>query len=100
MMDYHIGAAIQCYNFGYGNMKKVLNQTANQYGCTVEDLLIDQTNTDFIEFTNMIKEGDAEYLSHVIRYVDDDNSELSIRYLDENMDIQEVSISFSNQKSL
>lgn len=91
-MNYHIAATIQCYNFGFGNMNKVLKTTAENTGLSVDELLSDQTNIDFTNYTNIINAGDDEYLRHTIRYIKDTGSEMTIKYLDENNNVQESSV--------
>lgn len=79
----NIYMAIQSYNFGSGMMSAVLNKMANNTGKSVEDLKLDFTNLDWIEYAKDAHEnpskyistinwnsyGDGEYLQHVMGYV-------------------------------
>ncbi len=91
-MNYHIGAGIQCYNFGNGNMKKVLNYTAELTGISKEDILSDQNNLDFMNYTDIIKVGDPDYLKHVMRYVENLEDGLNIRYINDSGEIDELHV--------
>lgn len=91
-MNYHIGAGIQCYNFGMGNMSKVLEATASAQDTTITDLLSDQSNLDFTEYTDIIDVGDPNYLQNVVRYMENPEEGFSIKYVDEFGEIQEERI--------
>ena len=82
-MHGHIGAGIQCYNFGCGNMNKVLKKTAEETGLTVSEILNDQQNLSFVDYTNIIEEGDPDYLRHVIRYVENIENGISIKTIND-----------------
>lgn len=97
-MNYHISAGIQCYNFGTGNMEKVLNATAKAEGLSRDELLADQTNLDFTNYTNIIDVGDPSYLQNVIRYIQNPENGFSIKYIDEFGEIQEESIAILPDK--
>lgn len=71
-MNYHISAGLQAYNFGLYNMDTVLNKTAEETGISKEELLADQSNTSFTDYTNIISVGDSNYLSNVVRFNMDD----------------------------
>lgn len=91
-MNFHIGATIQCYNFGVNNMNKVLEKTATESGVSVENLLNDQKNLDFVNYTNIIDAGDPNYLSNVMQYMDEENQRMAIKYLDSDNNVCEVSV--------
>lgn len=99
-MDYHIGAGIQCYNLGVGNMTKILNQTALSTGVSVSDILKDQTNLDFMDYTAMVQCGDPEYLNHVLRYMDSVEDGIDIKYIDEEGEIKEEMVRILPSSSL
>lgn len=82
-MNYHIGAGIQCYNLGVGNMRKVLAQTAFSTGVSIEDILSNQSNLDFMDYTGIVRCGDPEYLNHVLRYMENVEDGIDIKYVDE-----------------
>lgn len=71
-MDYHISAGLQAYNFGVTNMDRVLEETVIQTGQSKEDILSDQANTSFTDYTDIVDVGDKDYLSHVVRFNLDD----------------------------
>ena len=83
--DYNIPMSIQAYNFGIGNMDKVINQLAYVTNDTYDGVVSNRNEIDFMNYTNIINVGDFEYLFHVMRYVD--SSEINISYLDENNNI-------------
>lgn len=89
MMNNHIGASIQCYNFGYSNMMTVLKQTAKENGVEVKDLLNDQQNIDFVRNTNMISVGDPNYLANVMQYTNNLEEGFVLKEIDENGNIIE-----------
>lgn len=91
-MDGHICAGIQCYNLGTGNMIKVLNATASASNTSVEELLSDQNNIEFSEYTNLIDAGDSEYLAHVIRFNENEDEPFVVQMLDENGNVYENSV--------
>lgn len=68
----HIGASIQAYNFGISNMAQVLDYTASKTGVSVNDILADQTNLSFMNYTRIINVGDPDYLIHVLAHTTGD----------------------------
>lgn len=92
-MDYHIAAGIQCYNYGYGNMKKVLDYTVNMTGISKQEILADQTNLDFMKYTNIVQDqGDSNYLMHVLRYVENIEDGLDIQYINADGEIANLHV--------
>lgn len=89
VMSNHIGASIQCYNFGYGNMMKVLKETASQTGVSVDRILEDQENIDFVNYTHIIDAGDPNYLSNVMQYTNSLEEGFVIKEIDANGNIIE-----------
>ena len=83
--DYNIPMSIQAYNFGIGNMDKVINQLAYVTNDTYDGVVANKNDIDYMNYTNIINVGDFEYLYHVMRYVD--SSDINISYLDENNNI-------------
>lgn len=99
-MDYHVLAAIQCYNLGKGNMDAVLAKTMEETGQTREEILSDQENISFYQFTNVIKEGDPKYLSNIFAFLSDYGEVITFKHFGENNEIVEERISiFSNQQT-
>lgn len=98
-MGGHICAGIQCYNLGTGNMNQVLSATANANNTTVDQLLSDQNNIEFSEFTNIIDAGDSEYLAHVIRYNENEDEPFVVQMLDESGNVYENSVTILPSRS-
>lgn len=71
-MNYNIPAALQCYNMGYGNMRKILYQYSLDSGQSVEDILNDCKNIGWLEYRDMIMQGDQEYIEHVLSWIGSD----------------------------
>mgnify|MGYP001076701946 CR=1 FL=1 len=92
-MNYHIGAGIQCYNYGYGNMQQVLDYTAKMTGTSKQEILADQTNLDFMNYTNIVKnQGDSNYLMHVLRYVENIEDGIDIQYINREGEIDNLHV--------
>ena len=70
-MDYNLCAAIQCYNMGYGNMKTILTQYAIDSGKSIEEIL-SSNDLGWLEYRNLINEGDQNYLEHVMSWIGND----------------------------
>lgn len=70
-MDNNIIAAIQCYNYGYGNMKKVLNEYSSQTGKTRKEILNDISDCGWLDCRYVVstKIGDSGYVEHVLRWI-------------------------------
>lgn len=93
-MHYNIPAAIQMYNLGYGNMMyKVLPETSKQTGLSIDELLSDQTNLEFMKYTHIAKCGDPEYINHITWYLEN-SEDIAFKVIDENGEISEISTSF------
>ena len=71
-MNYNALAAIQCYNMGYGNMKKILNSYASEKNKSIDAILSDQYDTGWLNHRNIIENGDQEYIEHVLSWMGDD----------------------------
>lgn len=69
-MNGHIGAGIQCFNFGIGNMQKVMNATSQATGLSIDELLSDQTNMEFRNYTNVVSVGDSSYFINVAKHAE------------------------------
>lgn len=102
-MDHNIIATIQAYNFGVGNMETVLEKAAEALGTTPEEILADQNNLIFLDYRVEIKVGDPNYVENVLRFLQNPEEGISIRYIDENGEKQQETILIQNinsQKSL
>lgn len=102
MVDYHVLAGVQCYNLGVGNMETVLAETARNTGQDVRDILSDQTNTSFVEYTDIPGVGDKDYLSHVFQFLDEDGNVISFKHFDGegNIITEEITVFGQDNKGL
>ncbi len=98
-MDHNITAALQAYNFGVGNMNKVLTKAASEKECTVEDLLRNQADTSYLNYRNIVTVGDPKYVENTLRFIQNPNEEISISYIDENGNPQKTSMIINNEQS-
>ncbi|MDE6292707.1 MAG: transglycosylase SLT domain-containing protein [Bacilli bacterium] len=100
-MNYHVLAAVQCYNLGKGNMDKILELAAKESGLTIEEMLADQENIIFYQFTFTIDKGDPNYLSNVFAFLNDYGEVITFKHFDENNEIvEEVITIFSTQQEI
>ena len=67
---HNIFLALQTYNFGYGNMDDVLDAYMEKTGLTRNEIMEDRTNNGWLEYRNLVDEGDPQYLEHVLSYMD------------------------------
>ena len=67
--NYNIALALQSYNFGPGNMSKVLNNCCESEGLTKGDLKSNFTNPEWMRYRNTISVGDSKYVEHVFSYI-------------------------------
>lgn len=95
-MDYHIMAALQCYNLGYGNMDAVFQKMEAETGQTRDEILSDQTNLSFYDYTYVPGEGDPYYLSHIFQFIDEYGDEITFKHL-QNGEVVEERIRIFNQ---
>ena len=70
-MDGNIIAAIQCYNYGYGNMEKVLKQYSFESGKNIKGILSDISDCGWMDCrTEAVGNvGDKNYIEHVISWI-------------------------------
>lgn len=92
---YNIIAALQGYNFGYGNMEKVLCGYGNDHGLTKSEVLNDYENTDWLEYRSYASGGDKEYVEHVLSYLGND---ISMNVQTPDGELIMVDLSKTNQK--
>lgn len=71
MMNYNTLAAIQCYNMGYGNMKKILTAYSIDCGKNIDQILNDVNDTEWMKYRNIIKVGDQHYIENVLSWAGD-----------------------------
>lgn len=70
-MNYNTLAAIQCYNMGYGNMQKILNEYSISSGKSMDEIL-NSNDIGWLECRNIIDVGDQKYLENVLSWIGDD----------------------------
>jgi len=71
-MNYNPLAAVQCYNMGCGNMNKILTQYAKDENKTVEQVLNNIGDNGWLEYRNIVTQGDQEYIEHVLSWMGED----------------------------
>lgn len=71
-MNYNTLAALQCYNMGYGNMNKILTACSIDTNRSIDEILNDVENTEWMNYRNIIKVGDSEYVEHVLSWIGND----------------------------
>ena len=89
-MDYNILASIQAYNLGCPNMQIVLNETSRNTGQSVDNLLSDQTNVEFQNYTHVVECGDPKYVSNVCRYLTD--GEITVQRINDEGKVETLEI--------
>lgn len=91
-MKYNTLAGIQCYNMGYGNMMKILNACSKDTGRSVDEILKDVNNTDWMNYRKIITVGEKEYVERVLSWM---GEEVNIKIL--KRDGSPVSLNVGNQ---
>lgn len=61
--------ALQMYNFGYGNMSKVITTYAYETNQTKEEIYANQYDIGWLEYTNIIQVGDSNYVKNVLSWL-------------------------------
>lgn len=87
-------AAIQCYNLGSNNMRKILNAYSKDTGRPVDTILNDINDNGWLEYRNILGIGDPEYIENVLSWVGD---KVTINNVQSNGNIVNLSISNENQ---
>lgn len=98
-MNYHIMAALQCYNLGFGNMDKIFAKIQDETGQTKEEILSDQTNLSFYEYTSILGQGDPNYLSNVFQFIDEYGDTITFKHL-QNGEVIEEKIHVYNEEHI
>ena len=73
-VDYNIPMAVQTYNYGIGNMKKVIDVYANMTGQTRKEVMSNQNDIGWTEYRDIINVGDTDYLNHVFSWMGEENN--------------------------
>lgn len=76
--DYNIPIGIQNYNFGFGNMGKVLQACSTNENISEDNLRNSQTNNSWLEYRNIVSAGDPQYIEHIFSYIPN-NSKITIK---------------------
>ena len=72
-VQYNIPMAVQAYNYGVGNLKKVVDTYAGMTGQTRQDVIADQNNVGWLEYRDIIGAGDSNYLNNVLSWMGEKN---------------------------
>lgn len=68
-MKNNVIAAIQCYNMGATNMRKVLETYSNQTGKSINEILLDIDDYGWLDCRNVVKVGDRNYVENVLSWI-------------------------------
>ena len=70
-MDGNVLAAIQCYNYGLGNMEKVFKQYSFESGKSIKEILADISDCGWMDcrFEAVGNVGDKDYVENVISWM-------------------------------
>lgn len=71
-MNNNMIAAIQCYNLGSTNMRKILRAYSNQTGRSIDAILSDINDNGWLECRDILGIGDPEYIEHVFSWIGDE----------------------------
>jgi len=73
-VDYNIPLAVQTYNYGIGNIKKVVDVYAGVSNKTRQEVYDNPSDIGWIEYRDIIKVGDSNYLNKVFSWMGDENN--------------------------
>lgn len=99
-MNYHIMAALQCYNLGIGNMEGIFQKTFEETGQRKEEILSDQSNLSFYDYTFLPGQGDPKYLSNIFQFIDEYGDEITFRHLQNGEEVEETIYVYNKQTNL
>lgn len=71
-MKYNTLAAIQCYNMGYGNMLKIIKEYGTDTNKTVDEILSNIEDDEWLSYRELITQGDQKYIEHVVSWMGED----------------------------
>ena len=91
-MDHNILAGIQCYNMGCGNVNDILDAYSKYSGKSRNAILKDVADTGWMDFREIIKVGEPNYVEKVFSWMGEDNSIKNVK-----RDGSLVSINVGNQ---
>lgn len=87
-------AAIQCYNLGSNNMRKILNAYSNNTGRSIDTILADINDNGWLEYRDILGIGDPEYIEHVCSWI---GNEVTINNTKNNGNMVNLSINNKSQ---
>lgn len=87
-------AAIQCYNLGSTNMRKILNAYSKDTGRSIDTILNDVNDNGWLEYRDILGIGDPEYIENVLSWVGD---KVTINNVQSNGNVVNLSICNENQ---
>ena len=93
--NYNIPLSLQTYNFGYGNMDKVLAICSETENVDRNEITSDPTNNSWLQYRSNLTIGDPEYVEHVFSFLEN-NTELTVQK--RNGDLVTISIANDYQK--
>ena len=91
-MDYNPIAALQCYNYGYGNMETVLNSYAEENYISKKEVLQNISDLSWLNNRNLIYVGDSNYVENVLSWLGE-NVNLNFK----SKDSDDIIINVSNE---
>ena len=89
--NYNIPLALQTYNFGPGNMQKVLNTCSSLENENIKDMRNNPTNNAWLKYRAHLNIGDAKYVEHVFSFLEN-NSNLTVKTRDN----KNISVNITN----
>ena len=92
-MDHNILAGIQCYNMGCGNVNDILDAYSKYSGKSRNTILKDISDTGWMDFREIIKVGEPNYVEKVFSWMGEDKDIKNVK-----RDGSLVSISVGNKK--
>lgn len=70
--NYNIPLALQSYNFGAGNMSKVINSCSENENIPKNDIKNNCTNPLWLNYRTVISVGDSKYIEHIFSFIPSD----------------------------
>ncbi len=67
-------AALQCYNYGPGNIDTVLSNYSWASGLSRDEILNDKSSVGWMDYLNCVSAGDSKYISNVMKWLGDNNT--------------------------
>lgn len=67
--NYNIPLALQTYNFGPGNISDVLHMCSDLENISIDSMINDPTNNEWMNYRSYLGVGDPEYVEHVFSFL-------------------------------